>query len=56
MTCAGRDKICDALLPEFEVGDWLCFEDMGAYTISSATCFNGFPKAAPYYYVRENTM
>lgn len=56
MTCAGRDKIGDAELPECEVGDWLCFEDMGAYTIASATNFNGFPKAVPYYYVTEDKV
>ncbi len=55
-TCAGRDKVCDTLLPELQVGDWLYFEDMGAYTISSATNFNGFPKAIPYYYVKENKL
>uniref|UniRef100_A0A6P7GNZ3 Ornithine decarboxylase-like n=1 Tax=Diabrotica virgifera virgifera TaxID=50390 RepID=A0A6P7GNZ3_DIAVI len=31
------------MLPEMKVGDWLVFEDMGAYTTSVASLFNGFP-------------
>ncbi|KAF7846238.1 hypothetical protein BT93_L4788 [Corymbia citriodora subsp. variegata] len=43
-TCDGIDCIseswtCDQTL---DVGDWLYFEDMGAYTKCSATKFNGF--------------
>lgn len=34
-TCDSMDKISDALsLPELAVGDWLVFENMGAYTIA----------------------
>ena len=43
-TCDGLD--CIAKLATFrdvvETGDWLYFEDMGAYTRCSATRFNGF--------------
>jgi len=43
-TCDGLDKVCDnILLPEMNVGDWLVFEDMGAYTLPVASPFNGFP-------------
>lgn len=43
-SCDGLDRVVerqkfDILL---EVGDWLYFEDMGAYTKCSATKFNGF--------------
>ena len=53
-TCDGLDKICDdSYLPELEVGDWLYFDNMGAYTISAYSPFNGFPKPASYYFVKE---
>ncbi|RMZ80648.1 hypothetical protein DV738_g2637, partial [Chaetothyriales sp. CBS 135597] len=44
-TCDGIDIITDChFLPgELDVGDWLFFENMGAYTKCSATRFNGFP-------------
>jgi hypothetical protein len=32
-----------ALLPVMSVGDWIVFEDMGAYTLPVASPFNGFP-------------
>jgi len=43
-TCDGIDLISEScLLPaRLEVGDWLFFENMGAYTKCSATRFNGF--------------
>lgn len=43
-TCDGIDVItCQHFLPGvIDVGDWLFFENMGAYTKCSATRFNGF--------------
>lgn len=43
-TCDGIDVITErCILPGvLDVGDWLFFEDMGAYTRCSATRFNGF--------------
>lgn len=43
-TCDGIDVITQhTVLPGLlDVGDWLCFEDMGAYSKCSATRFNGF--------------
>ena len=41
-TCDGLDTIAsDIFLPRAEVGDWMLFGDMGAYTIAGATTFNG---------------
>jgi len=41
-TCDGGDIIVkDAVLPEMNVGDWVEFPNMGAYTISLSTDFNG---------------
>ena len=31
-------------MEELEVGDWLWFPNMGAYTTATASEFNGFPK------------
>jgi len=48
MDCIGKDLD----LTELEVGDWLYFKNMGAYTVAAASPFNGF-KANPttfYYY------
>lgn len=43
-TCDGLDQVSeDVLLPEMKIGDWLVFEDMGAYTLPVASHFNGFP-------------
>ncbi|KAI9809854.1 MAG: Ornithine decarboxylase [Sarcosagium campestre] len=43
-TCDGIDRIASscAFSEKLDVGDWLYFEDMGAYTKCSATRFNGF--------------
>lgn len=43
-TCDGLDCIAaEASLPELRVGDWLYFEDMGAYTAAAGSTFNGMP-------------
>ncbi|XP_034047245.1 ornithine decarboxylase-like [Thalassophryne amazonica] len=45
-TCNSNDKLTDnSWLPELQVGDWLLVDNMGAYTISLVTEFNGFEKA-----------
>ena len=43
-TCDGIDRIADRCLfrTALDIGDWLFFDDMGAYTRCSATKFNGF--------------
>ena len=43
-TCDGIDCIAEkwTSMETVDVGDWLYFEDMGAYTKCSATRFNGF--------------
>ncbi len=52
-TCDGLDRICSASLPELQLGDWIYFTDMGAYTVSAASTFNGFLRPRAYYYVAE---
>lgn len=42
-TCDSMDQILEnALLPDLMVGDWVVFENMGAYTICASSNFNGF--------------
>ncbi|XP_004396371.1 PREDICTED: ornithine decarboxylase-like [Odobenus rosmarus divergens] len=51
-TCDGLDLIvqgCD--LPEMHVGDWMVFENMGAYAVAAASTFNGFQERPTIYYV-----
>lgn len=52
-TCDGIDLIAEkTMLPDVvDVGDWLYFEDMGAYTKCSATQFNGFSNKHDVVYV-----
>ena len=52
-TCDGIDVISERItLPAvLDVGDWLYFEDMGAYTRCSATKFNGFSDAHEVIYI-----
>ncbi|KAM4598208.1 ornithine decarboxylase-like [Polymixia lowei] len=48
-TCDSQDLITDScFLPELQEGDWLLFRNMGAYTVSVSTDFNGFNKANIY--------
>ena len=50
ITCSVWGPTCDSLdciapetqLPRLEVGDWLYFDEMGAYTKCAASTFNGF--------------
>ena len=49
-TCDSVDMIAQSeSMEELEVGDWLWFPHMGAYTSVSASEFNGFPKPRTYY-------
>ncbi|KAG0321287.1 hypothetical protein BGZ99_004028 [Dissophora globulifera] len=49
-TCDSIDLIAaNARLPLMETGDWLYFENMGAYTITAASQFNGFRRSEVLY-------
>jgi ornithine decarboxylase len=42
-TCDSLDMVVTGYqLPEMNVGDWLVFDDMGAYTTAAGSKFNGF--------------
>jgi len=44
-TCDSLDCITkDCQLPQLEVGDWIYFDNMGAYTVAASSTFNGFKK------------
>lgn len=43
-TCDGLDTLVTKIdLPDLQMGDWLYWENMGAYTTAGASLFNGFP-------------
>ena len=49
-TCDGLDCISkEARLPELQVGDWLYYDDMGAYTAAAGSNFNGMPLPDKHY-------
>jgi len=49
-TCDSLDLVAkEVLLPELFVGDWLYFENMGAYTTAAASSFNGFKTSSQFY-------
>ena len=52
-TCDGIDRISESIRfgHTLDVGDWLYFEEMGAYTKCSATRFNGFSDSHDVIYV-----
>jgi diaminopimelate decarboxylase len=53
-TCDGLDQIAEQMrLPRMEEGDWMIWENMGAYTASAGSEFNGFPRPNIHYFVTE---
>lgn len=49
-TCSSRDKIIgNIMMIDVEIGDWLIFNNMGAYSTVLSTEFNGFARGKMYY-------
>jgi ornithine decarboxylase len=49
-TCDSIDCLSkQSSLPEMDVGDWMYWENMGAYTVCAASQFNGFKKSEIHY-------
>ena len=49
-SCDSIDVVArSVLLPKLKVGDWLYFQNMGAYTSAAASSFNGFDPSAKFY-------
>jgi ornithine decarboxylase len=56
-TCDSMDFIAfQKLAPKYEVGDVLAFPNMGAYTSTTATTFNGFPLVNKVYVEEEHDI
>ncbi|XP_055919356.1 ornithine decarboxylase 1-like [Eupeodes corollae] len=56
-TCDALDKICDNLyLPNLKEGDFIAFPNMGAYTIPTASPFNGFSVPKTRYFLRSDFL
>lgn len=54
-TCDSLDQVVEnVLLYDMNLGDWIIFESMGAYTLSLATTFNGFPIPKVHIVCNEN--
>ncbi|KAL6601360.1 hypothetical protein ACP70R_044580 [Stipagrostis hirtigluma subsp. patula] len=55
-TCDSLDTVVTGYqLPEMSVGDWLVFDDMGAYTTGAGSNFNGFATSDIKIYVAYST-
>lgn len=49
-TCDSMDVLSrGVLLPKMNIGDWMYFQNMGAYTSAAASTFNGFPTTEKFY-------
>ncbi|XP_028412232.1 ornithine decarboxylase-like [Dendronephthya gigantea] len=54
-SCDSMDCVTkNVMLPECGVGDWLYFEEMGAYTLSAASGFNGFLPPGCFYFISRS--
>ena len=55
-TCDSSDKVCTLTMAELDIGDWLLFGDMGSYTISTSSNFNGYGTCTfvTVYYITES--
>eukprot|EP00914_Ancora_sagittata_P029432 GHVO01058218.1.p1 GENE.GHVO01058218.1~~GHVO01058218.1.p1 ORF type:complete len:458 (+),score=52.03 GHVO01058218.1:250-1623(+) len=54
-TCDGIDCVKEeTLLPEMNIGEWLFFQDMGAYSLCAATQFNAMPRTHSFYVMQES--
>jgi len=55
-TCDSMDCLTKSMqLPKMNPGDWLIFDNMGAYTLVAASRFNGMNKSTALYLVPEET-
>ncbi|XP_076231000.1 ornithine decarboxylase 1-like [Calliopsis andreniformis] len=44
----------NVMLPEFNIGDWLMWQNMGAYSVSFSITFNGYKTPTIYPFVRKS--
>jgi ornithine decarboxylase len=56
-TCDSLDCLTTyQLFPELEVGDWVLYENMGAYTQTASSAFNGMPQPKIHYIISEDLL
>ena len=56
-TCDALDCLhSDCKLPELLTGDWLMYANMGAYTLSAGTTFNGMPSPLRHYVLHREWL
>lgn len=56
-TCDGLDCLTTyQLLPELEVGDWVLYANMGAYTLTPSSAFNGMPQPKVNYIISVDLL
>eukprot|EP00092_Neocalanus_flemingeri_P014436 GFUD01015575.1.p1 GENE.GFUD01015575.1~~GFUD01015575.1.p1 ORF type:complete len:450 (-),score=107.62 GFUD01015575.1:188-1537(-) len=53
-TCDGLDCLLQQHpMPILDVGDWVYFKNMGAYTLAAGSTFNGMPRPHVYHFIEE---
>ncbi|KAE9552101.1 hypothetical protein FO519_004681 [Halicephalobus sp. NKZ332] len=56
-TCDGLDQVEEStMMRQMEVGEWLYYCNMGAYTSVASSNFNGFEKPKTYYFIDEKSF
>jgi len=54
-TCDGLDQVEElTFMREVDVGEWLCYPNMGAYTSAAGSEFNGFPRPKSFYFIGQH--
>ena len=54
-TCDGLDCVLTSVaLPDLDIGDWVYFPNMGAYTLAAGSTFNGMPRPDTYHVIEED--
>lgn len=55
-SCDSMDCVAkNVMLHKCDIGDWLYFKEMGAYTLSAASGFNGFLPPACFYFISRSS-
>ena len=56
-TCDGLDCVLTSVqLPDLNIGDWVYFTNMGAYTMAAGSTFNGMPRPNTYHIIERDVI
>jgi ornithine decarboxylase len=56
-SCDSHDRVFEEIfLPEVACGDWLVFDDTGAYRTTTSSNFNGFPNHKVYSFIEKGDL